>query len=513
MTEPAGLPTRPDTAIRLLDWGPAVLVLLFHLALLPGYGVFRDELYYIACGRRPALGYVDHPPLVGWIAWAVARVAGESHLALRVVAALAAAATAFVAARIAAELGGGRFARLLAATATAFLPITLSLGSIYSMNAMDLLLWAVALWLVTRILSGGDERLWLAFGVVCGLGLLNKISVLFLGFGLLVGLLLARRFSLLRSRWFWASGLVALAIFLPHLLWQHANGWPTLEFMASARGEKMAPLSAFGFLAEALLQTAPAAWLWLVGVAWLLLGRDAARHRTLGFAFLAVLALLALTGGKPYYLAAGYSAPLAAGAVAVEGWTRGRTRVLRPVLVVLVLGVSLALSPFGRPVLPVDSYVRYAAALGIGPSTDERHELGRLPQFYADMHGWREMAEAVAGVVQTLPEEDRGRACIFGQNYGEAGAMEYFGPELGLPPAVSVHNNYWLWGPGRCTGEVMVVIGDRRQRLEELYESVAAGTVFTCGDCMPYENNRSIWIARRLKTPLADAWPRIRRFI
>src|SRR3972149_8170057 len=139
-----------------------------------------------------------------------------------------------VAARSAAGLGGARFPRLLAATATAFLPIPLSLGSIYSMNAMDLLLWAVALWLVTRILSGGDERLWLAFGVVCGLGLLNKISVLFLGFGLLVGLLLARRFSLLRSRWFWASGLVALAIFLPHLLWQHANGWPTLAFMANA---------------------------------------------------------------------------------------------------------------------------------------------------------------------------------------------------------------------------------------------------------------------------------------
>jgi hypothetical protein len=497
----------------LADLGPALGVLLFHLSFLTGYGVFRDELYYIACGRHPAWGYVDHPPLVGWTAWAVARVAGESHLALRVVAAVAAALTACVAARIARELGGGSFARVLAGLAAATLPVALSLGSVYSMNALDLLVWAAVFWIVTRALSGADERWWLAFGAVAGLGLLNKISVLFLGFGLLVGLLLARRWGVLRSRWFWAGGALAVLLFLPHLLWQQANGWPTLEFMANARSEKMAALSLHGFLGETLLQTAPAAWLWILGTFWLVFGRGATPWRTLGFAFLVVLALLALTGGKPYYLAAAYSAPLAAGAVALEAWSEGRRGGWRPLIALLIVLTGLALSPFGRPVLPVESYVRYAAALGVAPSTEERHELGRLPQFYADMHGWREMAEAVATVVSALPEAERARACIFGQNYGEAGAMEYFGPALGLPPAISSHNSYALWGPGRCTGELLLVIADRRERLDELFDSVEPGGVFHCRDCMPYENGQTIWIARRLKRPLAEVWPAIRRFI
>ena len=497
----------------LAEWAPAVAILLFHLAFLPGYGVFRDELYYIACGRRPGWGYVDQPPLVGWVAWLVAQVAGESYLALRVVAALAMAATVWLAGRIAAALGGGPFARALAGLATGLAPVTLSLGSYYSMNVFDLLVWALIAWILVRVLSGGPERLWLAFGAAAGVGLLNKISVLYLGFAVLVGLVLARRWDVLRSRFFWAGGVLAVAIFLPHLLWQHANGWPTLEFMANARREKMAPLSPPGFVAQALLQTAPMAWLWIVGVAWLLLARAAGRWRSLGVAFLVVLAVLVFGGGKPYYLAAAYALAFAAGAVAVEAWTTRRARALRVVLAVLMAGVGLAVSPFGRPVLPADTFVRYAAALGQKPGTEERHAVGRLPQFYADMHGWREMAEAVANVVRGLPAEDRGRACIFGQNYGEAGAMEYFARDLDLPPAISGHNSYWLWGPGACTGEVLVVIGDRRERLEELFEDVQLGGVSRCTDCMPYEDGRSIWIARGLKQPIAGLWPRIKGFI
>jgi hypothetical protein len=494
------------------DLGPAVGLLLFHLAFLPGYGVFRDELYYMACGRHPGWGYVDHPPFVGWVAWIVRQIVGDSHLTLRIVAALAAAATVFVAARIAKELGGGLFARLFTGLTVALLPIALALGSVYSMNVFDLFFWAGLYWILVRVLSGGDERLWLAFGAVAGLGLLNKISVLFLGFGLVVGLVLSRRWDVFRSRWLWLGGGLAGLLFLPHLLWQQANGWPTLEFMANARQYKMAALSLPGFLVETVLQTAVAPWLWILGLGWLLFAPAAARFRPLGFAFLAVLLVLILTGGKPYYLAAAYTAPLAAGAVALEGLTAVRARWLRPVLAVLVVAGGLLASPLGRPVLPVDDFVEYAAAIGIASAPEERHEMGRLPQFYADMHGWKEMAEAVAGVVRTLPAEDRAKACVFGQNYGEAGAMEYFGPGLGLPPAISRHNSYWLWGPGECTGEVLIVIGDDRERLEELFESAERGAVFTCRDCMPYENDRPIWIARGLRMPFPELWPAIKSF-
>jgi hypothetical protein len=495
------------------DLGPAVGLLVFHLAFLPGYGVFRDELYYMANGRHPGWGYVDHPPLVGWVAWVVRQLAGDSHLALRAAAALAAAVTVFVAARVAKELGGGPFARLLTGLAAALAPVWLSLGSVYSMNVLDLLFWATLFWILARLLGGGDERLWLAFGVVAGLGLLNKISVLFLGFGLVVGLALARRWDVFRSRWFWIGGALAGLVFLPHLVWQQVHGWPTLEFMANARRYKMAPLSPAGFLRETVLQTAVAPWLWILGLGWLLLAGAAVRFRALGVAFLTVLVVLIVTGGKPYYLAAAYTAPLAAGAVALEALTAQRVRWLRSVVVVAVVVVGLLLSPLGRPVLPVDAFVGYAAALGIEPGTEERQELGRLPQFYADMHGWHAMAEAVADVVRALPEADRAKACVFGQNYGEAGAMEYFGPALGLPPAISAHNSYWLWGPGACSGEVLIVIGDDRERLEELFESVEPGGVTACRDCMPYENGRPIWIARRLRMPMDELWSEIRSFI
>jgi hypothetical protein len=283
--------------------------------------------------------------------------------------------------------------------------------------------------------------------------------------------------------------------------------------MANARRDKMVPLSPPGFVREALLQTAPMAWLWVAGVAWLLLSRAASRVRALGFTFLVVVGVLAFGGGKPYYLTAAYSLAFAAGAVAVEGWTTGRARVLRPALALLMTGVALAVSPLGRPVLPVEAFVRYAAALGQKPGTEERQALGRLPQFYADMHGWHAMAEAVAGVVHALPAEDRAKACVFGQNYGEAGAMEYFARELDLPPALSGHNSYWLWGPGRCTGEVVVVIGDRRERLEELFADVRLAGVTSGTDGMPYETGRPIWVARGLKPPIADLWPQIKGFI
>jgi hypothetical protein len=513
MDRKGGAGLRASGTERVAEWAPAAGILLFHLAFLPGYGVFRDELYYIACGRRPGWGYVDHPPLVGWVAWLAAQVAGESHLALRVVAALAMATTVWLSGRIAAALGGGPYARALAGLATGLAPVALSLGSYYSMNVFDLLFWALIAWILVRALSGGPERLWLAFGAVAGLGLLNKISVLYLGFALVVGLVLARRWDVFRSRLFWAGGVLALAIFLPHLLWQHAHGWPTLEFMANARRHKMAPLSPPGFVKETLLQTAPMAWLWVVGVGALLVARAAERTRALGFTFLVVLGVLAFGGGKPYYLAAAYSLAFAAGAVALERWTAGRAHFLRPVLAVLMVAVALGVSPLGRPVLPVESFVRYAAALGQEPGTEERHAVARLPQFYADMHGWRAMAEAVAAVVRTLPAEDRAKACVFGQNYGEAGAIEYFARDLELPPAISAHNSYWLWGPGQCTGDVLVVIGDRRERLDELFADVRLGGVSRCVDCMPYEDGRSIWVARGPRRPIVEVWPRIKGFI
>jgi hypothetical protein len=250
------------------------------------------------------------------------------------------------------------------------------------------------------------------------------------------------------------------------------------------------------------------------GIGALLASRALRAFRALGWAFLAVLAVMLSTNAKPYYLTPAYAVLFSAGAVMVERWTDRRGRLVTRAIVTVLAIVSCAIGiPFAKAILPVETFVAYQAALGIRPSSEERHELGRLPQQFADMHGWPELASAVARVYQRLPVADRARACVFGQNYGQAGAIDVFGRPLGLPPAVSGHNSYWLWGPRECSGEVLIVLHDRKDVLEQIFGRVELGGVFRCRDCMPYEDNDPIWVARDPKVPLKDLWLRLKKYI
>jgi hypothetical protein len=515
VTETSGEGLRARRLDRLALLSPAALQLALNLAFLGGYGIFRDELYYLACAARLDWGYVDHPPLVAVVTALWTALAGDSLGAIRLLPAFAGAAAAVVVGSTARVMGGGRFAVSLAGGAAALAPVVLSLTSVLSMNAFDLLFQALLVRIVAGWLAGGGDRLWLAFGAVAGLGLQNKIGVLFLGFGVVVGLLLARRWEAFRSKWFWAGGAIAAALFAPHLVWQQLHGWPTLEFIERANAVKNIDYAWGDFLLEQVLQNGPlGAVVWIGGLAALVAGRRLRAFRPLGLAWLAVLALLLSAAAKPYYLAPVYAPLWAAGAVAIEGWARASRarRVAAGAFAALLVAAALAVAPLARPILPVDRYVAYAAALGEEAGTDERHEIGRLPQFFADMQEWRELAGAAAVAASRLTPEEERVACVFGQNYGEAGAVERFGRELGLPPAISAHNSWYLWGPGACTGEVLLVFGDHRERLEELFESVELGATFDCRDCMPYEDELPIWIARRPRVPLAGLWPEIKNF-
>lgn len=494
-------------------WVLAAAVLVFHLATAQGYGSFRDELYYLACGARPGWGYVDHPPLVGWMAWLVRHTVGTSLLALRLLPAAAAAAGVALAGALARELGGRGWAQLAAGLCVATAPVLLALHSFFSMNAVDVVVWSVAGLVLVRLERTGDARLWLPFGAVAGIGLLNKLSVLFLGFGVVAGLIASRRWHHLRSPWLWIGGAIAALLALPYLLWQLAHGWPTLEFMHNAATFKNVDLSPLAFLGAQLRDLNPiAAPVWIAGLGGLLACRRLAPGRVLGWGWLAILAVMAVGSAKPYYLAASFPWLFAAGGVVLEWWTRERRRWLRWATPAAIVLAAAAIAPIAKPLLPVDDLVAYQARLGLGPRSDEHHELGRLPQHFADMHGWREMAESVAEAVATLPEEVRSQACVFGRNYGEAGAVELYGPELGLPPAISGHNSYWLWGPGECSGETVVVIGGDREDIGQFFGRVEAIGFHDAPDAMPYERDLTIWLARDPKRPLADAWPALKNF-
>ena len=378
-------------------WSFAGLTLLFHLVTIQGYGYFRDELYYLANAEHLGFGYVEHPPFIGLITALVRATLGDSRFAIRLLPAIAAAATVSIGVRLAREFGGGRFARALAGLSLLAMPGLIGTCSILSMNAFDVLCWAACALVVTRILRGGDERLWLLFGLLAGLGLENKISVLFLGVGLAAGLVLSRRWAVFRSGWLWVGGALAGLIFAPYVVWQAAHAWPLLEFMLNARRLKNVDLSFLAFMREQVLIANPLALpVWAAGLGYLLFARAARPFRAIGWIYPVVLAaMLAAGDAKPYYLIPAYTVLFAAGGVAIE---RFKASSVRAIVVGLVIVGGVMVAPLAKPVLPLETFVRYSRALGLSASSGERHALGRLPQMYADMQGWPELAETVAGV-------------------------------------------------------------------------------------------------------------------
>lgn len=489
-------------------WIAALVALLSaaaHLAFIGRYGWFRDELYYIACGERLAFGYVDHPPLVAVVARAARELLGESIVAARLPSVLAGAAVIVLAGRIARELGGGRFAQGLAALCALVAPVYLFTFHILSMNSFDVLFWTLGAWVVARIVNTGNPKLWLLFGLVCGLGLQNKHSMLFFGFGVFSGLLLTPERRHFRGPWIWLGGLITALLFLPNVLWQARHGWPMIEFARNATAHKNVALSPVELFTEQILQMHPLTFpVWLAGLGWLLLSRSGRPWRVLGWAYVAAFAVLASQNSKAYYLAPAYPMLFAAGATALEAWARWKAA--RPAIAALILAGGAAMAPLVMPILPQQDLVRYIRSLGIGLSAGERHEMGALPQHFADMHGWEEMVAEVARVYRSLPPEEQAVAGIYGQNYGEAGAVDLLGRKHGLPRASSGHNNYFLWGP-QGSGEILIIIGGDPEDHRKAFRDVRQAGEIRCGYCMPYENDQPVWVARGLKAPIERIWP------
>lgn len=507
-------PASSADASRALEKTPAlvfvVAVAVVALQLATGwrYGLFRDEFYYLACADHLDWGYVDHPPLSIAVLAAVRAVLGDSLLAVRLVPSLLMGLLVWLTSRLARELGGGRFAQGFAALSVAIVPEYLGITGFYSMNAFDLVFWTLAALIVARLVRTDDARLWRPLGLVIGLGLLNKLSPLFFAFGLAVAVLLTPLRRHLRRRELWQGTLLAGLIFVPYVVWELRHDWATLEFMRNATRYKNVGLSPLQFLKVQIPELNPFnAPIWLAGLAALLAGPVLRRFRALGIIFVAVFAVLAAQNSKAYYLAGAFPMLLAAGALVFEGLSSGRRwRWTRPVLAVVLVGAGALVAPLAIPVLPVERLIAYQRALGVTPTAAERSGLGPLSQHLADRFGWHELTAEVARIHASLPAQERATAVILTNNYGEAGALQYYGRSYHLPLVISQHNNYYLWGPGNGLAAVWIVVGRATDDLRGSFEQVEIAGQVESPYAMPFETRRPIHVCRGLKVPLDAAW-------
>ena len=473
----------------LLLAGVAVSALL---VVAGRYGYHRDELYFLVAGDHLDWGYVDQPVFTPLIARLADAVAPGSVVALRVVPALASGFTIVTGALLARELGASRRGQVLAAGAIAGGGFVLGAGHLLSTATFDLLAWMVTLWLVARLLRSGNTRLWWIIGGVAGLALLNKHLIVLLGVAVVVGLLAERRFDLLRSRFLVVGGVLALTIAAPTLIWQARNGWPQFD-MAEALAERLAVENRVTLLPFQILFVGPLLVFLLVRGARWLAQPEARRFRPLLWAWPVGLALTFLAGGRPYYVLPLTIMVLLAGIVASEARPDGGRRLGWWVAASAVTSVPLAL-----PLLPV-------AQLSDGPAATVNEAL-------VETVGWPELAHQVAGVVATLPEEEQDGVVLLTGSYGEAGALERFGADHGLPPPFSPHNHYaYFRRPTDDRATVVTVRISPGGRLDQWFESCEVVDHVDNGLGVDNEvQGQPIMVCRGLLGTWEEVWPQLR---
>lgn len=510
----------PDHVSRQSFFTGATAVVLYiaaasflaHILTASRYGYFRDELYYLDCARHLAFGYVNQPPMIALITWLTVHTIGSSLAALHFLPALAGAVTVWLTATIARELGGGRFAQGLSALSIALAGAFVIDAHLLIPNAFQALFWMGCAWVVIRIIKTGNQRLWLWFGVIAGVGLENKYSMALFGVAIIVGLLLTVERKAFRSPWIWIGSAVAFAIFFPNLIWNIQHQWAfnqvVHKIIAGSQGIIRDPLK---FIGNQILMMSPLNLpIWLAGLLFLFFGREGKRFRVLGWAFLLVLAITVFLHGKNHYSAPAYPMLLAAGAVLIE---RAATlhRWLKPATpMALIVGV-IPFIPVILPILPLNTYISYQKFLESVPHVTKESVLGSpLPQYYSGDLGWKEMMSAVARPYYRITPGLRAETAIFAQNYGEAGAIDFFGHKYGLPKAISGHQNYFLWGPRNYKGLAMIVLGDNRKNLEKYF-----GEVIYAGDFgVPYGlDHGPIWVCTQPRGwNLKQIWPKLKNW-
>jgi len=482
-----------------------LLVYIFTL-YFTSYGIFRDELYYIACANRPAFGYVDQPPLSIWVLAAWKYFLGDSLFVLRLLPAFISSVTLFFLGLFTLRLGGGRSAVIIAMVTFMLSPIFLGMTTIYSMNVFDFFFWILAAYIFLQIVESDNSRLWYILGIVIGLGLLNKTSMLWLSAGIFIGTLFTPLREDLKTKYPYVAAGIALLIFSPYIIWNITHDFAHLEFMRNAAQYKYGGLTPLSFVLDMILIFNPLSFLiWVPGLVFYFFNKKSRIYRPLGYIWLVTFTILFINWhSKAEYIAPAFQILFAGGAIMIMKWNSRLNR-LKFALAIPVVVIGIFLSPLARPLLPVESFIDFQSALKLGTSNSEGKQLAGLPQFYADMFGWQDMAKNVSKVYQSLSIDERKNTVVYCNNYGDAGAIEYYSDKYPLPKVICPHNSYWYWSlesieqlSNDKVTTIIVIGGNIEDHLKSL-EQVEAEGVHKSKYAMPYENKLTIFIGRGLK--------------
>jgi len=468
-----------------------------EMAVSARYGYHRDELYFLQAGQHPALGYVDQPALTPLTARAMAALTGNTLAGLRLLPALLLAALVILAAAMSRLLGAGRAGQVVAALATAACGEYLGAAHLFSTTTFDFFFWALTLYLVLRLIVSADPRWWVAAGACVGVGLNAKWAVGVLAAALLAGFALTPSRTLLRSRYLLAGALIAAVLAAPDVIWQAQHGWPNLAVFRALHGE--AGHNLLVYWPAQILYTGPALTpVWAAGLWWCLRHPEARRFRPAGIAAVITVVLFFVAGGKPYYPGGIYTFLFAAGAVPIG--RRLARRTLRPAWRAANLALSTAIvALIALPLLP-------ARALATVPLQKINYDL-------AETIAWPREVALVAREYRALPPGQRASTAILAGNYGEAGAIDRYGPGDGLPPAFSGANNFWYWGPPPARDRSAIAVNIDPALLRRLFTTVRPAAVFRNGlGVSDDEQGAVIYRATGLRTGWAAAWPLLRNF-
>ena len=501
--------TRTPGTSRVAFW-LAVFTVILHSAtnLLTPYGIHRDEFLYLAMGRHLHLWRMDFPPAIALIAQFSHTLLGDSLFAIRFMPAIAAGTLVFLSATIARQLGGDRFSQGLAALAVLCCPLFLRAGNLFQPVVFDQLAWTVALYTLVRLVQTENPKWWVWFGVTAGLGLLIKFSAVFFGTAALIAIMVTPQRRWFATRWPWLAILIAVVIGSPSVVGQFALGFPVLVQMRDLKAAQLDRVTPAVFMSGQLI-FGPGVMLAIAGLVALIITKELKRFSVVGWTCVFAFLILMILHGKSYYLGPVYPTLFGAGAVAVETIRREKLRrSLQWVSVALIIVFGAVTLPIGVPILPPERMASYAASIGATSALrNNQGELDRLPQDYADMLGWPEQVAAVAKAYNSLPPEDKQRAVIIADNYGEAGAIDYYGPRYGLPGVVSATGTYWFFGPGPKPGDVAVTVGVDGPTLKQFFAE--SQLVTTIGDPWSVMEERAvpIFVARRPFKTLQQVWP------